>query len=118
MPTSVSSKLKRSITLEEIEFQFENHPEKMIQYVESSKQLGKDTEFNNHYYSDLQALAKNKPDYLFMGYPLDHNHLVYVGIKRSDDIAKAEIEYLWVHPKNEPIYYRVPLDQIQSLIIR
>ena len=105
--------MSEKVTLERLEQQLEQYPNEMIQHAEYFKQFSIFTDIEKYDYSDLEKLAKDNPRYLFMGYTLGETHLVYVGIKRRDDITEAEVEYLWVKSKTDPIYYRVPFDQIR-----
>lgn len=107
--------MKEKVTLEAIEKQFELNPKIIIQHLEFLKAFTIFTECLNADESTFETIRASLPNHQFLGYSLDETYMIFIGVKKDQEVTGANIEYLWIKKTDDPIYYGVAQGNIRLL---
>ena len=107
--------MKEKVTLESIEKQFELNPKVIIQHLEFLKAFTIFTECLNVNESDFETIRASLPNHQFLGYSLNETYMIFIGVKKNQEVTGSNIEYLWIKKTDDPIYYGVAQENIRLL---
>lgn len=107
--------MKEKVTLETIEKQSELNPKVILQHLEFLKAFTIFTDYLNVNESEFKTIRGSLPNNEFLGYRLDETYMIFIGVKKDHVISEANIEYLWIKKKDDPIYYGVAQENIRLL---
>ena len=107
--------MKEKVTLETIEKQFELNPKVILQHLEFLKAFTIFTECLNVDESEFKTIRGSLSNHEFLGYSLNETYMIFIGVKKNHVISEANIEYLWIKKKDDPIYYGVAQENIRLL---